>query len=252
MDIAAVLELFDEQLRRHDGDKVDDVVRSESRAGNWINHSALSEDNADAAIAAQVAYFSGLGQPFEWKYYDYDTPADLPARLMAAGFAAEAAETVLVAEVGSLLSGPVAEVALPDGVRLLPIDDDEGFAAVSQLQSAVWGGDHDDTGPKLAAEYAADPDGIALFRAVAGDTTVCTGWVRFHPGTDFASLWGGSTLPGWRRRGIYRAMVAHRARLAADRGFTYLQVDASDDSRPILQRLGFFQLTTTTPYIWSP
>jgi hypothetical protein len=32
----------------------------------------------------------------------------------------------------------------------------------------------------------------------------------------------------------------------------FLQVDASDNSRPILQRLGFVALTTTTPYVWSP
>jgi len=46
-------------------------------------------------------------------------------------------------------------------------------------------------------------------------------------------------------------LVAHRARLAAARGFRYLQVDASDDSSPILQRLGFVRLATTTPFIHS-
>jgi hypothetical protein len=29
-------------------------------------------------------------------------------------------------------------------------------------------------------------------------------------------------------------------------------VDASDDSRPILERLGFVAVTTTTPCVWSP
>lgn len=71
-------------------------------------------------------------------------------------------------------------------------------------------------------------------------------------GTGFASLWGGSTLPEWRRRGIYRALVVHRARLAAQRDRTLLQVDASDDSRPILERLGFVAVTTTTPYVYTP
>ena len=32
----------------------------------------------------------------------------------------------------------------------------------------------------------------------------------------------------------------------------YLETDASEDSRPILERLGFVAVTTTTPYIWSP
>ncbi|MGH3226679.1 MAG: hypothetical protein ACRDPY_49715 [Streptosporangiaceae bacterium] len=43
-----------------------------------------------------------------------------------------------------------------------------------------------------------------------------------------------------------------QADLAAERGVRYLQVDASDDSRPILQRLGFAAVTTTTPYVWAP
>ena len=88
--------------------------------------------------------------------------------------------------------------------------------------------------------------------AEAGDLVVCAGWVRFPRATEFATLWGGGTLPGWRGRGIYRALVAHRARLAAQRGRRYLQVDASDESRPILERLGFVPVTTTTPFIWSP
>jgi GNAT superfamily N-acetyltransferase len=73
--------------------------------------------------------------------------------------------------------------------------------------------------------------------------------MEFHRGTEFASLWGGGTVRAFRGRGIYRALVAHRARLAAERGFRYLQVDASAESRPILERLGFVQLTTTTPCV---
>jgi len=85
-----------------------------------------------------------------------------------------------------------------------------------------------------------------------GDELVGAAWVRYVAGTPFATLWGGSILPGWRRRGVYRALVAYRARLAEVRGFTLLQVDASDDSRPILQRLGFVPVTTTTPYVYTP
>ena len=53
-------------------------------------------------------------------------------------------------------------------------------------------------------------------------------------------------------QGIYRALVAHRARDAVKRGYRYLQVDASRQSRPVLERLGFEPLTTTTPYVYEP
>jgi hypothetical protein len=48
---------------------------------------------------------------------------------------------------------------------------------------------------------------------------------------------------------VFRALVAHRAALAAAAGFRYLQVDATADSRPILRRLGFVELSTTTPFV---
>ncbi|WP_246080789.1 hypothetical protein [Nonomuraea mesophila] len=38
----------------------------------------------------------------------------------------------------------------------------------------------------------------------------------------------------------------------AELAVAYLHVDASDDSAPILRRLGFHSVTTTTPYVWSP
>ena len=79
-----------------------------------------------------------------------------------------------------------------------------------------------------------------------------TAWLVLRPGTEFAGLWGGSTLSQWRGRGIYRALVAARAQLAVARGVRYLQVDASSDSAPILRRLGFRAVTTTTPYVWTP
>jgi GNAT superfamily N-acetyltransferase len=77
---------------------------------------------------------------------------------------------------------------------------------------------------------------------------VSAGRVEFNEGSEFASLWGGGTDPAWRGRGLYRATVAFRAGLARERGYRYVQVDALPTSRPILERLGFVELTRTTPY----
>jgi len=95
-------------------------------------------------------------------------------------------------------------------------------------------------------------DEIVVLVAEADGLVVSAVWLVFKPGTDFAGLWGGSTVRGWRGQWIYRALVARRAQLALTRGARYLQVDASDDSKPILLRLGFHAVTTTTPYVWTP
>ena len=59
----------------------------------------------------------------------------------------------------------------------------------------------------LEAELAADPDSLTVVVAESNGEIVCRCWVRFATGTDFATFWGGSTLPEWRSRGIYRGMI---------------------------------------------
>jgi predicted GNAT family acetyltransferase len=70
------------------------------------------------------------------------------------------------------------------------------------------------------------------------------------PGTRFAGIWGGSTRPEWRGRGIYRALTAERARSALRTGTRYINSDSTEFSRPILERSGFVKVSTTTPYVW--
>jgi GNAT superfamily N-acetyltransferase len=126
------------------------------------------------------------------------------------------------------------------------------FGRIGQMEAAVWGSDESWYADTFEQELAADPAGLAVFVAEADGVVVSAGWVRFPSGTDFATLWGGATLPEWRGRGIYRALVFRRAQLAAERRRRYLEVDASADSRPILERLGFRPITQTRPYVWSP
>lgn len=124
------------------------------------------------------------------------------------------------------------------------------------MESAVWEQDWSWLGDDLIARVGAAPDEIAVLVAEAdgevGGQVISAAWLVYRSGSDFAGLWGGSTLREWRGRGIYRALVATRANMAAARGVRYLHVDASDDSAPILRRLGFRAVTTTTPYVWTP
>ncbi len=154
----------------------------------------------------------------------------------------------MIAETAAL----AADGGVPDGVVLREVVDRGDLERISAMETAVWGTDESWHAEVLGEERALDPDGISIFVAEAGGVVVSAGWVRFPGGTDFATLWGGATLPEWRGRGIYKALVLRRARLAAERGRRYLEVDASDDSRPILERLGFRAVTRTRPYVWSP
>jgi GNAT superfamily N-acetyltransferase len=201
----------------------------------------------DALIARQRDHFAALARSVEWKTYDYDQPADLPARLVAAGFIPEEPETVVVGSVAALADLPT-EVP---GVTIRETADPADFAAIGDLQTEVWGDDWTwladdlrDTSARLG------PHGHRVLVAEADGRLVSAAWLIMRPGSEFAGLWGGSTLEAYRGRGIYRALVARRAAIARAAGYAYLQVDASEDSRPILERLGFIALTTTTPYVY--
>jgi predicted acetyltransferase len=78
----------------------------------------------------------------------------------------------------------------------------------------------------------------------------CSAWIRFHPPTQFASLWGGSTLPAYRKHGLYTAVLAVRAQEARRRGYRFLTIDASPMSRPIVEKHGFQFLTYAHACNW--
>lgn len=228
------------------------VIRMVFPRGGMIAYAdldGLNGDALDAFIARQIRVFRERGRSFEWKLHGHDQPPDLPDRLRAAGFVPEDLETVVIARAADV---GVERPVLPAGVSLREVTERADFDRITAFEERIWGEEHVGLADMFESERAADPESISIVVAEAGDEVVCAAWVRFERGTDFATLWGGATLPEWRRRGIYRATVAYRAALAARRGFRLLEVDASDDSRPILQRLGFVAVTSTTPYVWTP
>ncbi|MEU0211021.1 GNAT family N-acetyltransferase [Streptomyces canus] len=258
MDHVAVLALFDRDMRegaQPDGpgarvERVGGVVRQVAAEYGWngVVWSDLDESSADKAIAEQIAYYSGLGREFEWKLYGHDLPVDLGQRLRAAGFTAEPEETLMIAEVADL----TLDVEPPEGIRFLPVTDRAGVDLVADVHEKAFGTDSSRLRHQLLARLQDDPDTVVAVVALAGDVPVSAARMELVPGTRFAGLWGGGTVETWRGRGIYRALVAHRARAAVERGYRYLQVDALATSRPILERLGFEPLTITQPHVYQP
>ncbi|MEU9112769.1 GNAT family N-acetyltransferase [Streptomyces sp. NPDC048483] len=253
-----VLALFDRQLRRDaqadgPGTRVErdgDVVRQVGADHDWngVLWSDLDQTTADVAIRVQAQYFATLGREFEWKAYAHDRPDDLGRRLQSAGFTPGPQEAVMVAPVQDLPT----DAALPEGVHLRPVTDPSGVDLVADVHEQVFGTSSFRLRQRLLAQLAQNSETVSMVVAMAGDLPVCAARMELNPGTDFAGLWGGGTVAAWRGQGIYRALVTRRARTAADLGYRYLQVDATDQSRPILQRLGFVVLSTTTPYVYDP
>ncbi|WP_305788221.1 GNAT family N-acetyltransferase [Symbioplanes lichenis] len=246
----------------------------------------------DQLIVRQRDYFGERGQGVEWKLRAHDLPTDLAERLVAAGFVPEEPSTVLLgvaAEVaraarhdtghadrsdGPSLSraktslrredkederaghdGPIGhpdEPVLSGWVVVRRASAAEDLRRFADLQSEVFGVDCSWVADDLASRVAADPEQITILVAEVGERVVCGAFALYAPGTDFVALLGGATVPEWRGRGIYRALIAARAEEAVAKGFRLLHVDASPASAPILRRCGFHAITTARHYQWTP
>lgn len=205
-------------------------------------------------IERQRRFFGDRGQRVEWKTYGYDKPADLSARLAGAGFEPAENEVLLLGE-ATVLAQPV---PVPPGVTLRTVTPDaagdELWMRARQLLDLIWGTEQSWVNDQLQAEQRRFP---ALAHPVVAQrdddgAVVSFAMLRITPDTEFAGMWGGSTHPDWRGRGLYRAGLAYRAQLAQALGVPFVRVDTSPDSRPILIRLGLLAVTTTTPHLLDP
>ncbi|MFI1990837.1 GNAT family N-acetyltransferase [Actinoplanes sp. NPDC020271] len=259
VDTSALLDAYDAQMRTPPGaapagitHEYDGPVRRV--VGGPVGRIRAPRDpgvtgpELDRLIARQRDYFQARGEGVEWKVRAHDRPADLPERLVAAGFVPERPSTVLIGLAAEVAADPV----LPEGVVLRQVTAEADLRRIGDHQARVWDIDGSWIADDLIARVVTAPDEITILVAEAGDQVVCTAWALYHPGTEFVALLGGTTAAEWRGRGLYRALLAARAREAVARGFRLLHVDASPDSAPILRRCGFHEITTSTHYHWTP
>ncbi|MBK8989340.1 MAG: GNAT family N-acetyltransferase [Chloroflexi bacterium] len=252
-----LLALYDQEQRRNlhfpgmrrelDHEAGGEVVRcvdeTAAAQANFVLYSRLTAENADQAIQAQIAYFAALGRSFEWKLYDHDTPPDLRQRLAAHGFAIGEAEAIMALDLQA--APPALLQPVRADVRRLTKPDDAHL--IVPIEEAVWGGDRSAWGARLAEEMRLTPDLLSVYLVYVGGVAACAAWINFTPQSQFASLWGGSTRPEFRKMGLYTAVLAARVQEAIRRGYRFLTIDASPMSRPIVARHGFRFLTYSYP-----
>jgi len=226
------------------------VVRHIDTSGareGFITYSQLTEANVEAVIREQVSYFENLGQDFEWKLYDYDRPPGLKERLASYGFIIEEAEAIMVLDLEDapeFLWQPVRH----DIQRIL---DPEKLSDVVTVERQVWEEDFSSLGQFLEEALRTYPEQMSVYVAYADGQPASAAWAYFPKHSQFASLWGGSTVSGFRKQGLYTALLAVRAQEAKARQVRYLTVDASPMSRPILEKFGFEMIAYSYPCKWK-
>jgi len=182
----------------------------------------------------------------EWKTRGHDRAPGLHEALLRQGFVAEEPESIMVGGAELL----AVDVALPAGVAVRRLSTEDEVRAASAVQDEAVGAPVSDGRAEDLLRRLELDETVELWAAEVDGRVVSAGRLEPVPGSDFAGLWGGATLPAWRGRGLYRALTAARARSALRLGRTLLHSDSTEFSRPILERSGLVQVSTTTPYRW--
>lgn len=260
IDAAGLLAAYDEQLRtdaetpgavsvtRHGPLRL--VTFSGGRGFiTYQNLNGCTSDDIRQLAADALAHFESNGEitEVEWKSRGHDHAPGLHEALLEHGFNPDEPESIMLGEAQLL----AVDVALPDGVTVRQVTDEQDVRAMSAMSDEVFGDPVSVDRADDLIRRLADGAGTELWVAEANGQMISAGRLEPVAGTEFAGIWGGCTRPEWRGRGIYRALTAQRARSALRMGKKYIHSDSTEFSRPILERSGLLKVSTTTPYRWS-
>jgi len=197
---------------------------------NGIERSTIRGD-VEAVIDEKIAEYRALGCKFRWSVPPGTVPSDLGERLERRGFVKR--------EIIAMVRASDEPLEVVDGVTVERVTP-ETIDAFASVMSSGWGGDAREVRDMYIAALAHQQMYLARIddEPVGGATT--------HVFERSAYLRGGIVLPGFRGRGVYRALVASRI-AACGRGVVTSAANAVT-SAPILARLGFIEVARYAAY----
>ena len=264
-DPAVLLRAYDEQLRQDAEvpsaitvDRLGPLVLATYLGGRgFITYKSLDVDGTPATeesvrqlVEQALAHYEAMPEidRVEWKTRGHDHAPGLHEALLDRGFVPDEPESIMIGEARLL----AVDVELPEGVTVRRVTDEDEVRAMTAMQGEVFGDEPAELQGMVEQilHRLRTRDDMEMWVAEHDGRIVSAGRLEPVEGTEFAGIWGGSTLPDYRGKGIYRALTAARARSAMGYGKRYINSDSTEFSRPILERSGFVKVSTTTPYEW--
>jgi GNAT superfamily N-acetyltransferase len=251
-----LLQLFDKELRKEieypeaRKEVTADVVRfvREAPGMNFVSYTYAAESDLDRVIEQELAYFTPMQQPFTWKVYSHDAPLpSLVDKLKAHNFAGDDDDPgeIMLLDVDSAPS----HLFKPVKADIRLITDLEGLKDVVFVLDKVYGNNNDWVYKRLGGHLKA-PGYLSVYAAYVDNQPASIAWTYFQKGK-FASLFAGTTLEEYRKRGLYTSLLSSRLKEIRERGYQYAVVEAGAMSRPIVAKHGFQYLTTLFDYVWN-
>lgn len=225
-----------------------DVVRILRQAPgmNAVTFTFANENRLHDVIHREVEYLAPLNQPFTWKVYDHDLLPSLRDQLTEHGFQPDDDPAdVMVFDVKK--DSPILHQAVTADIRR--IRDEDGLKDVVAVLDQVWGGHNAWVYDRLGSHLKVH-NYLSVYAAYVEDRPASIAWTYFPRG-QFATLFAGSTLPEYRKQGLYTTLLATRLKEIRERGYHYAVVETGSMSKPIVARHGFRKLTTVHDFEWK-
>ena len=201
----------------------------------WIR---CTDDETEALIAEVRGIFAARRLPLMWVLDPGTTPVDFADRLGALGVqpdrhAPEVKVMILRADAGIVVP-PVPGLELHDALAT-----PELFRQADAVNADAFHEPVRDPGrqERRRLNQLAAGNRRVVLATVDGEAAGSAGMSLYPPAG--AAINGGAVRERFRGRGVYRAMVAERLRMAREAGAAGLSVWGGPMSAPILEKLGF-------------
>ena len=251
MDLARVITQYDEEVRANPEappglvvERTDGVVCLTGYF-NFVSWWELTPRSVRQAVASHAARFRSRGERLIWRVYEHDSPGAISDCLAEEGFEPEAAGTLMIFDLANEL-----KAATPANIDIRKVKTEKDLEDFVQASERAFGGL--DTWQRTAYLDRLNDPGLALYVAYVSAETAASARLEIGSPSSFGLLFGGGVAPPFRRRGIYRALVAERIKEARRRHLRYLCTDARETSKPILENLGFVSVAKEVTWVLKP